>query len=98
MAMWLSENEGVFATPPILPLVLTNSRREDIDDLLCNEAASVQPGEWEEIGELNNSVDSMVAFELSSRDDLVQFCEISCELGFHVRAIFDPNITPSEED
>lgn len=96
--MWVSENEGLFATPPILPLVLTCWRPESLDTLTANQETILLPGEPDEIDDVNDSIDRMIAFELSSKDDLIKFTESIRDLGLCVRAIFDPNVTPMEEE
>jgi hypothetical protein len=43
----------------------------------------------------NNELDGMIAFEVQSIEYLKLFCHKSRELQLEVRAIYDPNITPT---
>lgn len=98
MAIWLAQNEGVFSSPPMLPGVLTSTCPNQLDALVrSEEMISNAPSLGlyaDEIDEINCQTDSLLCFDLSSREDMIRFVDISRELGLHVRALCDSNIFP----
>ena len=93
MDMWLSKNPDYLQECAIQPLILTTTE----DKIAKVYSKSVLSNEITFSEEANDTLDEMIAFEVHSIEDLKLFCNKSRELQLHVRAKFDPNITPRED-